>query len=254
MLRTSIFVATVLLAGCPSTKPEAPHVADDAPLRIRIAQAEVKRAGGVAELVELARERRGASARARAARPRSSRWRRGPRVTRGGARGSRSEDRDRRGYTRSASRRRSTISTRRRRRGSRRGSSALLPNPGAIEALGRAGDASGQAALAACTPDRTRRATSRSAATAAARSRCRRRLRTALVAATPSSDVAVRYAATYALSREHEAPADDAVNAALAARIADRGSGDSCDRDRGPRQAKGCRRGTQEHRGVAARS
>jgi hypothetical protein len=55
MLRASIFVATVLLAGCPSTRPEAPHIADDAPLRIRIAQAEVKRAGGVAELVELSR-------------------------------------------------------------------------------------------------------------------------------------------------------------------------------------------------------
>jgi cyclophilin family peptidyl-prolyl cis-trans isomerase/HEAT repeat protein len=48
-----IFVGTVLLAGCPSKQPEAPKaVADDSPLRVRIAQAEVRR--DIAELTSLA--------------------------------------------------------------------------------------------------------------------------------------------------------------------------------------------------------
>jgi cyclophilin family peptidyl-prolyl cis-trans isomerase/HEAT repeat protein len=54
VLRRLIFVGTALLAGCPSTRPEAPKPVDDTALRIRIAQAEVRRAGGVAELLELA--------------------------------------------------------------------------------------------------------------------------------------------------------------------------------------------------------
>jgi len=55
VLRSSIFAATVLLVGCPSKQPQAPHTAvDDAALRIRIAHAEARRAGGVAELSQLA--------------------------------------------------------------------------------------------------------------------------------------------------------------------------------------------------------
>lgn len=53
MLRTLIFVGTALLAGCPSKQPEAPKpVADDSALRIRVAQAEVRR--DIAELTTMA--------------------------------------------------------------------------------------------------------------------------------------------------------------------------------------------------------
>jgi cyclophilin family peptidyl-prolyl cis-trans isomerase/HEAT repeat protein len=47
----------LLVGGCPSHGPVAPKAPDDAPLRIRIAQAEVKRAGGVAELLTLAADK-----------------------------------------------------------------------------------------------------------------------------------------------------------------------------------------------------
>ncbi|HSS01333.1 MAG TPA: hypothetical protein VLM79_29945, partial [Kofleriaceae bacterium] len=50
-------LATCLLAACPAATPEPrpPGQADDTALRIRIAQAEARRAGGAAELLELAR-------------------------------------------------------------------------------------------------------------------------------------------------------------------------------------------------------
>ncbi|HUS27806.1 MAG TPA: HEAT repeat domain-containing protein [Kofleriaceae bacterium] len=54
MLRFLMIVGTVLLAGCPSHTPVAPKSPDDTALRIRVAQAEVKRADGVAELLALA--------------------------------------------------------------------------------------------------------------------------------------------------------------------------------------------------------
>ncbi|NVB83826.1 MAG: hypothetical protein HOV81_35960, partial [Kofleriaceae bacterium] len=219
MLRASIFVATVFIAGCPSTRPEAPHIADDAPLRIRIAQAEVKRAGGVAELVELSRSGdvhqrelalRGlgrvggtealAALEAALDDPTSSI------VTAAayaiGVAGS-LDDLD------AATQARLTPKL-----------VGLVPNAGAIEAIGRTGDATGQGALAQC-------AATNAACDLALGRHGRRKIaltpeaRTALVAATSSKDVAVRYAATYALSREHEPPADEATNAALAARIED---------------------------------
>jgi cyclophilin family peptidyl-prolyl cis-trans isomerase len=50
-----ILAATALVAGCPSA-PQHPRpiVTDDTPVRIRIAQAEAQRQGGVAELAEIA--------------------------------------------------------------------------------------------------------------------------------------------------------------------------------------------------------
>src|SRR5262249_3685143 len=56
MLRSRVLLATCLLAACPAgtPRPVPPPRADDAALRIRIAQAEARRAGGVGELVDLA--------------------------------------------------------------------------------------------------------------------------------------------------------------------------------------------------------
>ncbi|HET9990825.1 MAG TPA: HEAT repeat domain-containing protein, partial [Kofleriaceae bacterium] len=54
MLRALSIAATFLAAGCPSHGPASyPTAVDDAALRIQIARAEVKRAGGVAELEKL---------------------------------------------------------------------------------------------------------------------------------------------------------------------------------------------------------
>ncbi|MEO7734868.1 MAG: hypothetical protein ABIY55_28190, partial [Kofleriaceae bacterium] len=56
LLRLALLAATTLLFACRAAAPPParPRHADDAPLRIRIAQAEARRAGGVDELVELA--------------------------------------------------------------------------------------------------------------------------------------------------------------------------------------------------------
>ncbi len=61
MFRSALFVpplativATFLLAACPAPPPVQPQPAVDVPLRIRVAQAEARRAGGVDELAELA--------------------------------------------------------------------------------------------------------------------------------------------------------------------------------------------------------
>ena len=56
VLRLALFAATALLVACPAAAPPpaTPRHADDAALRIRVAQAEARRAGGVDELVELA--------------------------------------------------------------------------------------------------------------------------------------------------------------------------------------------------------
>jgi cyclophilin family peptidyl-prolyl cis-trans isomerase len=101
---------------------------------------------------------------------------------------------------------------------------ARAPLP-ALEALGRAGDASVQSELAAKLGDRD--AAVASAAAIALGRHGRRKIawsveaRAALAKATAHPDANVRYAATYALSREHEPAADDAVTAALIARIPD---------------------------------
>ena len=65
------FVATVSLAGCPTRAPQpVPPAPDDTALRMRVAQAEVRRGDGIAELVQLAR---GDDAHARE--PRCAAWR-----------------------------------------------------------------------------------------------------------------------------------------------------------------------------------
>jgi cyclophilin family peptidyl-prolyl cis-trans isomerase len=56
VLRAFFFAATVFAAGCPSSKPPVTlrRTDDDSPLRIRVAHAEARRTDGVAELAELA--------------------------------------------------------------------------------------------------------------------------------------------------------------------------------------------------------
>ncbi len=55
MVRTSALIATAMCIACPATrpKPEPVHPVDDRALRIAVAQAEVEREAGVAELLEL---------------------------------------------------------------------------------------------------------------------------------------------------------------------------------------------------------
>jgi len=57
VLRALLIVGTLLVAGCPSHGPVAPKAPDDTALRIRVAQDEVKRAGGVADLLVLASDK-----------------------------------------------------------------------------------------------------------------------------------------------------------------------------------------------------
>ena len=56
MLRFVLIAATVFATGCPSSGPPSKHpqpIVDDTAVRVRIARAEAARAGGVAELVQL---------------------------------------------------------------------------------------------------------------------------------------------------------------------------------------------------------
>jgi cyclophilin family peptidyl-prolyl cis-trans isomerase/HEAT repeat protein len=227
VLRLSIFVGTALCVGCPSTRPEPPRAGDDTALRVRIAHAEARR--DVNELVELA----GATD----ARPRELALRGLGRV--GGARAIEALERaldDREPRVAAAALAAIGLA------GSldeldaatqARLSPKLVAMLGrdkrvalaALEALGRSGDTSVQGELAARAgePDA---AVASSAAIALARHGRRKlawtaQVRAAIARATSHDDASVRYAATYALAREHEPPADEAVNAALAARIAD---------------------------------
>lgn len=242
MLRASIFVATCLLAGCPTSRPEAPHAPDDAALRVRIAQAEARRTGGVDELAQLAtsgdahaRELalrglgRIGSERAMSIIERAL-GDDDPRVVAAamsaiGVATALDEPKPD-----AATRLEALIvpvidapaAPRARPRGDAEQRAIELAG---LEALGRAGGAGAQVRLSrgVASPDP---AIAERAAIALGR-HGRRKLalgqpaREALVAATRSADASVRYAATYALSREHEPAADEAVNAALTARITD---------------------------------
>jgi cyclophilin family peptidyl-prolyl cis-trans isomerase/HEAT repeat protein len=103
---------------------------------------------------------------------------------------------------------------------------AAAPRGGAlvIEALGRAGTVAAQPTIVAALRDP---ALSSTAALALAR-HGRRKLelsgpsREALIAATASPDTETRYGATYALAREFQAKDDPAVNRALVERLTDR--------------------------------
>ncbi len=219
MLRAGIFVATSLLAGCPSKQLEVARTVDDSALRVRVAQAEVKRAAGVAELRELAtssdphaRElalrglgRTGSSE--VIATLEAALADREPRVvaaaaTALGVLASLEEDASAGGKL-----------------------VQLLTHPdrdvrlAVAEAIGRAGAAETQTALGCA---------DRIAACALALGRHGRRklalaeqARKALVVASAQPDADLRSAATYALSREHSPPPDESVLAALAARITD---------------------------------
>jgi cyclophilin family peptidyl-prolyl cis-trans isomerase/HEAT repeat protein len=224
VLRRIAFVATVLACGCPSggPGPAPPHVADDTALRVRVANAEARRAGGVAELGELAVH---GDAHARVLALRGLGRIGGPAALGIVERALGDRDRGVRGAAIAAL-----------------GVAASLDDPQpienatqmilaamdgneaiAIEALGRAGDASAQPALVAALGN------PRLAEVAAlALGRHGRRTialspeaRAALVTATRHPDERVRFAAVYALGREHEPPSDEAVLGALVERLDD---------------------------------
>jgi len=173
-MRVTIFLATVCLVGCPKT--DAPRLANDRALRIRVAQDEARRKDGVADLVALAQ---GSDPHAR--------------------------ELALRGLARIG------------------GPLAMLAKAPASLAIATALDelpAPDQQQFAPCAATNAtcgielgrlgRRKVKLTGAT-----------RAALVAATASSDAAIRYAAVYALQREHEPPSDEAVDAALVARVGD---------------------------------
>lgn len=223
MLRLGIFVGTALLVGCPSTRPEPPRTPDDTPLRVRVAQAEARRDGGVEELVTLAASN---DVHARELALRGLGRVGGPHAR--GALEQAIDDKDPRVVAAALSAIGVAASLDEdlawQPSGQIVAALAVAPLP-AIEALGRAGDASVQGPLVdrVASPDP---AIASAAAIALGRHGRRKiawqaAVRASLAQATASSDSGVRYAATYALSREHEPPADETVDAALVARIGD---------------------------------
>ena len=230
-LSIGALAATALLAACPGATPSPDRPGRDGAevsLRIRIAQAEVKRAGGVAELAELARH---GEKRERLLALRG--------LGRTGATGAAAAqgmrpidllivalgdpDPDVVGAAAAAIGVAASLDD-----GELDASDALiaaLPRGGApvVEALGRAGTAAVQPALVASLGDPR---LAELAGLALGR-HGRRKIalaepsRQALVAATASSDAAVRYAAVYALSREFQPPEHAASTAALVARLGD---------------------------------
>jgi len=229
----SLLVATSLVAACrPAAAPVAPPSPDDVALRIRVASAEARRAGGVAELAGLA---------ARSAKPARMLALRGlGRIGATGATGAigatggtdlastllaalGDRDPDIVGAAAQAIGLAGSLDD-----GDLGATDALLaalPRGGAavVEALGRAGTQAAQPALTQALGDP---ALAAQAALALGRFG-RRKLalaepsRRALVTAAASADPQVRYAAVYALAREFEPPADPDAIAALIARIGD---------------------------------
>jgi cyclophilin family peptidyl-prolyl cis-trans isomerase/HEAT repeat protein len=224
VLRRIAFVATALACGCPSggPGPEQPRAADDRALRIEVANAEARRAGGVAELVGLA-QHGDPHARALAVRGLG-------RIGGGQALAAVLEaTRDRDDRVRAVA-------------VAALGVAASLDDtlpvdnvtariiaamhgiePVAIEALGRAGDASAQPTLVAALANPQ---LADVAALALGRHGRRKialsaEARAALVAATRHPEERVRYAAVYALGREHDAKPDEAVLGALVERLDD---------------------------------
>jgi len=222
--------ATWLLAACPGPARPVPPlaVAADTALRIRIAQAEARRAGGTAELVELAR---GGDRPARLLALRGL-----GRIGSLGAAGGGLDaltaalgdpDPEVVGAAAAAIGVAASLDDDRE-LGAPGASDALvraLPRAGrpGIEALGRAGTAATQPMLVTALGDP---ALAELAGLALGR-HGRRKIalgepaRQALVAASASGDPAVRYAAVYALSREHQPPDHPASVAALVGRLGD---------------------------------
>ena len=243
MLRCLAMFAALLSFACPGrpAKPEPPLAGDDVAMRLRVAYAEARRGAGLAELVDLATH---------GAKPERVLALRGlGRI--GGAtavaalrRALVDPDRDvtaaaAAGLGLAASLDEDDLQV----------TDALVAalatsgdHPAVIEALGRAGDASAQPVLRArlLAPPRggsatelaTRAQLAEAAAIALGR-HGRRKLplsddaRDALATATTHRDAVVRYAATWALAREHldperlVSPRVVSVTAALAARVAD---------------------------------
>jgi len=232
----SLFAAISLLVACrPPGGPPGPVPPDDTALRIRVAQAEARRAGGVAELTELAKHG-GPHERMLALRG----------LGRIGATGGApviatlvtalgdadpdvigvaaaaigvagSLDDGELGVTDAL------IAALPRGRGTLSGPVSGAVSGPVIEALGRAGTAAAQPVLVRALADPQ---LAELAGFALGR-HGRRKIalaepsRAALAAATASADPAVRYAAVYALAREHEPPNDPAVMKALVQRLVD---------------------------------
>ncbi len=240
--RCFLLVATSLCLACPggTGKPVGPAPADDAALRIRVAQAEARRAGGVDELAELAAH--GATHERMLALRGLGRI--GLIGTPGGARSiailvGALGDPDP-GVIGAAAGALGVLASLDEDEFAAAGVSsdelsnaliAALPRGGGpvIEALGRAGTAAAQPALAAALAGPAGLADPALAELAglALARHGRRKIalaepsRGALVAATTSTDPKVRYATTYALAREHQPPEDPAAVAALVARLGD---------------------------------
>ncbi|HEX3759498.1 MAG TPA: peptidylprolyl isomerase [Kofleriaceae bacterium] len=224
-----VAAATWLLAACPGpARPAQPPVAAaDTALRIRIAQAEARRAGGTAELVELAR---GSDRPARLLALRG--------LGRIGAVGAPSSiaalvaalgdpDPDVVGAAAAAIGVAASLDDDLDlgALGATDALVAALPRAGrpVVEALGRAGTAAAQPALIGALGDP---ALGELAGLALGR-HGRRKIalgepaRQALIAASASADPAVRYAAVHALSREYQPPDHPASVAALVGRLGD---------------------------------
>jgi cyclophilin family peptidyl-prolyl cis-trans isomerase len=235
VLRAAIFAATIVAAGCPSTRsPDSPGVRDDRALRVRIAHAEAGRARGVAELVELATGRDnhaaglalralgrigGAQAVAtlEAAVAGTQPGRAVAALSAIGVLASLDDSvtwKDEL-LVAALARRHFMCSTDR-----PCGRDIELA---ALEALGRAGSVAVQSVLA----ERLADAELAAQAALALGRHGRRKLalsaeaRASLARVSASRDPAVRYAATYALAREHQPAADVAAIAALAGRVSD---------------------------------
>jgi len=233
----SLFVAIALLAACPSPgAPSGPVQPDDTALRSRVAQAEARRAGGVAELTALA-SHGGPHDRVLALRGLGRIGATGgapviatlvaalgdadPEVV-GAAAGALgvagSLDDGDLGATDAL-----IAALERAGSGPGPGGRSLTVRGPVVEALGRAGTAAAQPVLIRALAEPT---LAELAGLALGR-HGRRKIalaepsRQALVAATASGDPAVRYAAVYALAREHEPPADPAATTALIHRLGD---------------------------------
>ncbi|HEU4734887.1 MAG TPA: peptidylprolyl isomerase [Kofleriaceae bacterium] len=231
----ALVVATCVLAACPSGADRSAHPVPpgDAALRIRIAQDEARRAGGVADLAPLATHG--------AKQERLLALRALGRIGLTGVNGAAGVTGDVRtiailvtalgdpdpeviGAAAGAIGVAASLDD-----GDLGATDALIaaaPRGGApvVEALGRAGTVAAQPALVQALGDPKLAAV---AALALGR-HGRRKLalsdasRRALIGAAASSDPAVRYGAVYALAREHEPPSDPAANAALADALGDR--------------------------------
>lgn len=222
MLRALLIAGTIFATGCPSTAPGPvqPGVADDTALRLRVARAEATRAAGVAELIDLA-ARGDVHAKELALRGL-------------GRIGGDEALAVLLAATKDASPRVATAAF------AALGIAASLDDVAVlagkvvwptnldhaqlvavIEAVGRAAGAADQAALLA------QRAREPEAVALALGRMGRRKLalmpaaRAWLALMTTAAERDVRYAATYALGREHEPAQDAATNAAVTARILD---------------------------------